>query len=121
MRLHIVKRSHSAPGNAVVRTDTGGAPYIEPIKDFEVGLTFRELKEGEWHEDGATLSAPWGMGTNDNDLMEFLQAIVNEASKLGIYPAGMEDMSREVATLRAHLEDMRKLVFKGPGYERLKP
>ena len=48
-----------------------------------------------------------------------MRAIVNEAAKNGIFPDGIDDMTREIATLKQHLEDMRKLVFKGQGYEKL--
>lgn len=111
MRLRLIQRSHAGAGMAYV----GPGGKVEPIKDYEVAFRLTELKEGDWSESPA-IESPYG----DNQVFDLLQAIVNEAAKVGIYPAGAADMTREISTLKQHLEDMRRLVFKAPGYEKLK-
>lgn len=43
----------------------------------------------------------------------FMQAIMNEAWEHGMRPTGFKDVQNETVAIRYHLEDMRKLAFKG--------
>ena len=42
---------------------------------------------------------------------EFLQASVDHAAEIGIFPTNKAAPTKELDALRYHLEDMRKLVF----------
>lgn len=44
---------------------------------------------------------------------EFCQAIMDEAWNEGMRPTGFTDVKNETTAIKYHLEDMRKLVFKG--------
>ena len=45
------------------------------------------------------------------DVNDFLQAIVDEAWRIGIRPNGLEDTKSEIAAIRYHLDDMRKIAL----------
>lgn len=111
--LHLIKRSHdAAPGAVGVRRADG----IEEIVDHEVQFAFVPLREGGPWADAPTLT---GFSYPENDVTDFLRAVANEAARLGIWPDNVADAHRELAAAKRHLEDMRKLVFKGAGYEKL--
>jgi hypothetical protein len=44
---------------------------------------------------------------------QFLQTILDTAWEHGFRPSGFKDIENETKAIRYHLEDMRKLVFKG--------
>lgn len=48
---------------------------------------------------------------------DFLQAALDHAWEIGMRPVGFLDTTNEIATIKAHLADMRALVFK----DQLKP
>lgn len=45
------------------------------------------------------------------DATQFLQAVLDHAWSIGMRPVGFSDTPLQVAALKYHLEDMRKLVF----------
>jgi hypothetical protein len=47
------------------------------------------------------------------DAEEFLQEVTNEAAKRGIFPKDFKQQKDNLEATQYHLEDMRKLVFKG--------
>lgn len=51
----------------------------------------------------------------DGDVQDFLQAAADAAWEIGIRPAGAKDMTSEVAAVRYHLEDMRRLALPVQG------
>jgi hypothetical protein len=55
------------------------------------------------------LVEPFASFDDFEDMRAFLQPIVNEAARLGILP---QEGASEQKALRAHLEDMRALVFE---------
>lgn len=46
---------------------------------------------------------------DDNDIVDFLQAMVNLGSELGLIPTTQKDLSGELDSVRYHLEDLREL------------
>lgn len=97
--------------------------YVLPRPDkrfgFEVGL-YRELPDGKLQvfelvakEYAAHGAVPWLMGRiiDNAELRDFLQAFANAAAEQGVI-AG--DGTAALSNLRAHLEDMRALVFDRP-------
>lgn len=62
----------------------------------------------------ATIESTGGFPPDNNDVFSFLQAVVNEAAKLGIYATGEKNASATLAAVKDHLADMRALVFKTP-------
>lgn len=102
------------------RRERPGQYYFDGVETHEnknmevVGFQFQEMPEGDYAPDGPALSSGSGVGPtfDDNEVIQFLQAMVNEAAKMGIYATGTKDTTREIKTLRDHLEDMRRLLFK---------
>lgn len=50
---------------------------------------------------------PWGEETVKN----FLQAMMDQAWEIGLRPKGLKDQTGELAAVRYHLEDMRRLAL----------
>lgn len=77
-----------------------------------------ELSSPSWIPlaEGDVTATPFASGLNreqdDKGPMAILQAMVDLGHKLGLTPKGAEDRSKEIAALRYHLEDMRKLALK---------
>ncbi len=46
---------------------------------------------------------------DDGSITDFLQAIMDEAWRIGLKPSGYEDANRELSATKGWLEDMRKL------------
>ena len=83
---------------------------------YEVELVFHKLEnEGDWGPAPPTLVSNVG----DDQLRDLMQAIVDEAAKLGIVASGHQDARGEIRRVELHLEDMRKLVFTGSDYRPL--
>lgn len=49
---------------------------------------------------------------SDYDSMEFLQSMADELHRLGIKATAAPILENEITSVKYHLEDMRKLVFK---------
>ena len=77
-----------------------------------------ELSPASWVPlpEGEVAEQPFASGysreRDDKGPMAILQAMVDLGHKLGLTPTGAEDRSKEIAALRYHLEDMRKLALK---------
>lgn len=82
---------------------------IQPVKDYEVTFKLTELNEGEWSKEGPALFTHFGNG--DDDVRDFLRAVVNEAAHHGIYADNAGDVAKELGATREHLEDMRRLAL----------
>lgn len=103
--LHLFRRQH--PGTAYHDAATG---VISVIPTMEVvKFTLEQTPDGEFSPNGPALKDDAFSNMGENEVIQFLQAIVNEAAKLGIYAAGTKDLTRELTAVRAHLEDMRRL------------
>ena len=72
-----------------------------------MNLEFVELKEGESQEPSIKISRVFGKETN------FLQALSDALAVAGYEPKTVEENKGELKAIKIHLEDMRKLVFKG--------
>jgi len=81
-----------------------GAEFIGKL-EFSPLDPDRSLKPEEYSVPGR---APID-GVNGQD---FLQAILDHAWSEGLRPVGFLDTPNEMAAVRAHLQDMRSLVFK---------
>jgi hypothetical protein len=66
-----------------------------------------KTREPDTFDDTVTISAG-----GDYDAREFLQACVDHAAELGIFPTNKAAPTKQIEALKYHLEDMRKLVFK---------
>ncbi len=102
---------------AVVTTDWGGTVLLVSARrpdGVRVTLEPFQFKEAEM---GAT-AAPALVETREErldnlgDVTGFLQAVVNAAWDHGIRPDAMTDRAGELGATKAHLEDMRTLVFE---------
>ena len=94
----------------LVRTEPrrveGGKAIAEVAS--EVRFQMVPLPDFEFAEEPTMVS-----GFTDYELGDMLQAIVDEAAKIGIVASGMRDRDAEVAATKAHLNDFRRLIFKG--------
>ena len=109
--LHLLWRE--APGTAMYDPKDG----VRLVKSFEVAkFTMVECPEGDYFPEGPALVGDIPL-FEGNDVLDFMQAVVNEAAKFGIYATGTKDATKEITALRFHLEDMRKLVFHGAGIQ----
>ena len=118
-KFYLMAKSHNTNASAVRSTDDFGHVVIEPVKVYGVKFELTELPEGEFAAE-PTLTAPFESYYNPpgiepgNDIEQCLQALSDCAASMGIYPSGAKDTTKELATLRAHLEDMRALVGVRP-------
>jgi hypothetical protein len=87
---------------AIVQTDRDRHAFVQPfiLKSFEPS---QAVPEGEAY---CLADQCW-----EGDVRDFLQAAADAAWDAGIRPSQVKDMTSEVAAVRFHLEDMRKLVF----------
>jgi hypothetical protein len=105
--------------NAAVFQDSFGSTHLlvsarrpDGVRVSVLPLQFKTVDFGavsepvlsETHEERAD---------NLGDVTNYLQAIVNAAWEHGIKPEAMKDHRGELGATKAHLEDMRALVFKG--------
>lgn len=91
---------------------------VTPAVDHEVELAFHKLeREGEWGPAPPTMVS--NFGSDGAELEQMLQAIVDEAAKIGIVAKGHRDHTAELAATRDHLEDMRRMALNSYGYEKL--
>lgn len=74
--------------------------------------TFTKLTPG-MPFDSPTLSTHITEGPS-GDPRDFLQAALDAAWELGLRPKGFADVANEIAAVRYHLEDMRKLAKLAP-------
>ena len=101
----------------IVRTNMNfgwGEPDLRlGFKDFDGSysvvqpFTFKTYRVGDYI-DAVTIPA----GTSKYNPNDFLQACVDHAADIGIFPTTKAAPTKEIEALRYHLEDMRKLVFK---------
>jgi hypothetical protein len=106
MDLRILRKDRPGSAYAEMR---GGVQVVERVHTFEVmRLTLAPMPEGDFAAEGPAWSSHMG---KDNETRDLLQALANEAAKVGIYADG-RDMVQEMKAVRHHLDDMRKLVFK---------
>lgn len=84
------------------KTFDGGLDVVQPF-------TFKSYRSGDYIEEITMAANASGPTTN-----EFLQAIVDHAAEIGIFPTNKAAPTKELDALRGHLEDMRTLVFKTP-------
>lgn len=69
-------------------------------------LVFNLLPENDLSERPPTMELPTG------DVTQFLQAMLDEAWRRGLRPAGVLDATNQVAALREHLKDMQDISFR---------
>lgn len=96
--------------------------YTEPRFDRTHILLYLERPEGKrfvvkptelyFEEYSEAEGAKHTFSMNGLEAKEFLQSMVDEAAKRGIFPKGKEIIENELTAVKYHLEDMRKLVFK---------
>jgi hypothetical protein len=74
---------------------------------------FLELAPAVWLPlpEGDVIDKPFLRGSYEDTQgpMAVLQAMVDLGHRLGLVPTGIEDRSKEIAALKYHLEDMRKI------------
>lgn len=86
----------------LVQEDEHGVAVAQP-------LVMKRLEEKD-----QGLIQPPAISIRHND-EQLLQSIVDQAWDLGIRPRYARETTPEVNAVKAHLEDMRSLVFKGKG------
>lgn len=108
---------HQKWNAAVVTQDWSGTALVvsaqrpDGVRVALQPLTFKEFPRGAAYAPALTETREEkldGVG----DVTGFLQAIVNAAWDFGIRPEAMKDRAGELGATKAHLEDMRALVFK---------
>ncbi len=81
-----------------------------PVIHMATGITFRESDQSILGKDMEPLITVTRAEQQDN--CDFLRAVFDACWQAGMRPEKFEDNSSEIASIRYHLEDMRKLVFK---------
>ena len=73
-----------------------------------------EMLKWEWvsYEPGMIPDDSTTLMLDDHEVKAFFQAFLDRAWQLGLRPAHYETESNEMKATKAHLEDMRTLVFK---------
>lgn len=94
----------------IFRTDGTDVHSVKVVQPFEM----KETSSGSFPMESSAMKAPsFGFGGETHrvapEIRDFLQACVDCAWKLGIRAADYKDQSAEVAAVRDHLHDMRKL------------
>lgn len=105
----IEMRVFHKPGNPG-RLQPDGTFAVTPVLEL-APATWLPCPEGEFSGN------PFSEGTDENDLgpLAVLQAMVDLGHRIGLTPRGEADRSKEIAALRYHLEDMRRLVGAARG------
>jgi hypothetical protein len=115
--LYILRRSHLVEGNmvqdqdleSVTREDTSSIPgppmRVQLNTEYGVRFELTKLNEGDLPQEPSIDSHH----IDGTDVTDFLQACVDCAWEMGIYPTQFADRNKEVEALRNHLEDMRQL------------
>ncbi|MEJ0046985.1 MAG: hypothetical protein WDN04_13350 [Rhodospirillales bacterium] len=91
----------------VLRHDEdNGRKVVRELAPFE----WVTPQEGEFAKEPA-LSAPADIFPT-NDVLEFIQAMVDLGEAVGLTPSRHEDRSAEIKRLEGHLADMRRLALR---------
>lgn len=88
---------------AIVSREMGRRSFVQPLvlKSFDENIVPSDAE-------AFVLSD----GFAEDVIFDFLQAAMDAAWDLGIRPAQAKDMTAEVAAVRYHLEDMRRLALR---------
>jgi len=82
------------------------------VHTFEVAkFEMAQCPEVMFSDEGPALTGAAWVGSQ-SEVRDFLQALVNEAAKLGVLANGNNSQTQELRAVRFHLEDMRKLALK---------
>lgn len=111
--LHLFYKSHATDAQAVV-SGTGATKTTEQVKEYRVEFTMVEINRDD-PDPSPALKGAGGFPPDDNDVLAFLQAVVDEAAKVGIRASGTENLEDVLGATTNHLEDMRRLVFTKEG------
>lgn len=103
----MVKHLHIRCRQARLRSD-GPGQYMR------VGLTFEPVDPHSFVAKGAMAETYEEERDGIGEVTGFLQAIVDAAYAVGIRPSQAAEQKDMIGTMRAHLEDMRALVFERP-------
>lgn len=88
-------RQDQSPGNLILALDRIGWVTQERGRLISPTKIFIDGNESLWYP----------------SMRDFMQAIMDEGWENGLRPMGYQDVKNETTAIRAHMEDMRKLVF----------
>lgn len=100
-------RAHIAPG---IAWDSNRLFITRDTNEYENGWRKTQVANGfTWtdHIEGDAWFSADGIGRAD----ELIQAIVNEAWRVGFRPTGFEDTKNETTAIKQHLADMKTIAF----------
>jgi len=105
MSIHVyIRHEFDKLGTGIIIADideiSGKIKVAKPVD-----LVFEEVSDAD-----VSLGSTFFFGGNKGD--QFLQGLVNALVASGIKPNDFKASDKEVAAIKYHLEDMRKLVFR---------
>lgn len=114
VRLNLFRRDFRSRADAHAYEDVDtGLQKIVLNEERQVRISYVAIQPGAFVEE------PTLIGSYE-DAQDFLQAIVNEAAKLGIHAQSHNEGTAELNRTLDHLDDMRRLVFKSMSCEPVK-
>lgn len=111
LNLHLFVRRFPSLATAIHLKDGDQPGEVVLNTTSHVGFQLIPVEEGAVEWPPATVTGP--IGYAENDVQDFLQAMVNEAAKLGIRAKGEAETISELKATKFHLDDMRRLALEG--------